>query len=384
MFQEFNTDTIESRFIKNLIYNTPIPIFKSIRKGDWITNTCSYIYKNSVIRCSKSGVFLGNGNSKAVYKIVSDFVFGNYYPTFTEKYSSHNNYYDYRTHEMLGNYLRCYRDIYGVDLMPFYNCFSGHYTDAFHVLNGKIVTGVNSLYKVALFPVKFNTEYTICIDCNDTATITPFILNNETSIISIYQGSLEDLSKYLTPQSKMIGNTSFKVPFKYSVNTSQLPDLLQIPLQRNEKHLYLAIQLPATNDSSILILEGDYTKLETNEIIDPVALQILEEKEINKIYLSPLSLMYFNDGNSYAFSDRLMEYLLLNAVTSQETIDNNITLFESVSYPVKSIPGVWDDSIRYDAFKYYKNNYKDDLRLRFIDINGFIDKDVERLLLRGR
>lgn len=384
MFQEFNTDTIESRFIKNLIYNTPIPIFKTIREGDWMTNTCSYIYKRDLMRCTKSGVFLGTGGDAADYDINEDYVFGNYYPKFTQRYTSHNNYYDYETHEMLGNYLRCYRDIYGIDLMPFYNCFSGHYTDAFYLSNGKVINGANSLYKVALFPIRFNTEYTICIDCSDVLTITPLILSNETPIVTVYEGTLRDLSRYIVDQSVTVGNSSFKVPFKYSVNISTLAE--QIPLQRNEKHLYLAIQLPSTNDSSILVLEGDYTNLATNKVVDMTYINQLDEKIINELYLSPLSLMYLNDGNNYAFSDRLIEYLLLNVVTSEETIENNITLFKTGSYNFGqlSFPGIWVDSIRYNAYNYYKNNYQKDLRLRFIDINGFIDKDVERLMLRSK
>ena len=384
MFQEFNTDTIESRFIKNLIYNTPIPIFKTIREGDWMTNTCSYIYKRDLMRCTKSGVFLSTGDDAADYDVNEDYVFGNYYPKFTQRYTSHNNYYDYETHEMLGNYLRCYRDIYGIDLMPFYNCFSGHYTDAFYLSNGKVINGANSLYKVALFPIRFNTEYTICIDCSDTLTITPLILSNETPIITVYEGTLRDLSRYIVNQSVTVGNSSFKVPFKYSVNITTLAE--QVPLQRNEKHLYLAIQLPSTNDSSILILEGDYTNLYTNKVIDLDYVDQLNEKIINEIYLSPLSLMYLNDGNNYAFSDRLLEYLLLNVVTSEETIENNITLFKGSSYNVSqsNFPGIWVDDIRYNAYNYYKNNYQNDLRLRFVDINGFIDKDVERLMLRSK
>ena len=393
MFQDFNTDTIESRFIKNLIYNTPIPIFKTIRKGDWMTYDCSYIYKRNLMRCTKSGIFYGNAAQSSKYKIVSNYIFGNYYPTFTEKYSSHNNYYDYKTHEMLGNYLRCYRDIYGIDLMPFYNCFSGHYTDAFYIQGDKVIEEHNSLYKVALFPVRFNAEYTICLDCSDTVSIIPLMLSNETPIITVFGGALRDLSSYIMPQSKSFSNTSFKVPFKYSVDISQVDagredsrGNISVALQQNERHLYLALQLPASNTSSILVLEGDYTKLDTNTVIDKAAWPTLTSKQINEIYLSPLSLMYFNDGNSYAFSNRLMEYLLLNVVTSEETIDNNISLFEQGQYTIGEniTSGVWKDDIRYNAFNYYKNNYHRDLVLRFRDINGFMDKDMERLILGGK
>lgn len=387
MFQKFNADTLESRFIKNLIYNTPIPIFSTVRKGDWLVTGCSYIYKRNLIRCLTSG-FLLEGTPKATYKITDDYIFGKYYPKYTEKYSSNNIYYDHATHEMLGQYLRCYRDITGIDLMPFYNCFSGYYTDSFHIVDNGLVSGSDSSYKVALFPIRYNVKYTVAIDCYDNLSLVPVLLSNEIPITINYGGQIKDLSNALSDYRTTYSNASFTNCFTYSVDLQK--DGQDIPfakyLKQNEKHLYLAIQMPVTNTSSLTVLEGDYTNLNINKVSDEEDLSDLTEKELNSILLSPLSLLLINDKNSYAFSDRLLEYLALNVIDSEERIENNITrIQDTMGYGayVGMEPGIWDDRIRYNNYFYYKDNYYTDPRIRFLDINGFVDKDVERLLLKG-
>lgn len=72
--------------------------------------------------------------NKADYKITKkDFFFGKYYPQYTYKYISNDNYYDSKTHRFLGDYLRCYKNIWKTDLMTFYNCFNEEYTDNFYI-----------------------------------------------------------------------------------------------------------------------------------------------------------------------------------------------------------------------------------------------------------
>lgn len=388
MFQEFNTDTVESRFIKNIIYNTPLPLFKTVQEGDWLTAGCSYIYKRNMLKCTKSG-FIAEGSPKCNYEITGDYIFGNFYPTFTQKYMPHNVYYDHYTHEMLGTYLRCFRDLKGVDLMPFYNCYSGYYTNVFHIRNNHFRDGSSLAYKVALFPIKFNVEYTIAVDCSSMVTILPVLLNDEVPVTAVYNSQLIDLSLELSTQIRNYSNSSFRQPFKFSVKT-YTEEFEDVPyakyLQQNETHLYAALQLPANNDSSIVVLEGDYTNLHTDKVFERDALYDLTDKEINRLLLSPLTLLGLNDRNQYAFSDRLVEYLTLNVVDRDEEIENNITLFQGLlgleSYN-EVAPGVWDDIMRYDSFELYKDNYTSDERLRFLDINGFIDKDIERFLIRG-
>lgn len=393
MFQQFNTDTLVSRFIKNLIYNTPIPLYKTVRDGDWVTKDCFYIYKHSVIKCTRSGfVYKGNSDkeNKASYITVKSFMFGEKYPQITENFMSKNAYYDYETHEKLGNYLRCMRDLRGVDLMPFYNCFSSDYTSTFYIRNGAYYDGVNSEVQVTLIPIKFNKTYTIAVDCSSTVELLPVILCDRVPLRSTYSGSYVDLNEALVSNYQSVFNASFKKPFTYSVSTYNMvggtPQEVQYAkfLEQNERSLYLVIQLPKDNESSLVVLEGDYTDL-TNKQIDIAYLEYITDEELNKVLLSELSLLRLNDSNEYAFSDRLVEYLFRNAIDVDETIDDNISFVQyylGISDYDNIYSGVWDTMIRLNAYNYYKQNYQSDSRLEFIDINGFIDKDVERLMMR--
>ena len=56
MLQRFYEDNIQSRFIKALLYNTPIPTIQSIVPGDYIIKGAQYIYKRQVIKCTTSGI----------------------------------------------------------------------------------------------------------------------------------------------------------------------------------------------------------------------------------------------------------------------------------------------------------------------------------------
>ena len=128
MYQKFFTKTIESKFIKNLLKNTPLPIYKVIRDNDYIIEGNIYIYKERIIKATKSGII-----KSGMYKILSFYNFGEDYPNYTERYISRYSYYDSDTHEFLGKYLRCLKGIYGLDLMPLYNCYSGRISTNFYV-----------------------------------------------------------------------------------------------------------------------------------------------------------------------------------------------------------------------------------------------------------
>ena len=121
MFQKFFTDTVENKFIKALLKGSPIPIYPSIPVDGFAINGCIYTTKYGIVRSTKTG------NLSSNFIRLYPYSFGQYYPQFTEKYTSKYNYYDTKTHEVFGNYLRLYRDFFGIDLMPFYNCFSIKY-----------------------------------------------------------------------------------------------------------------------------------------------------------------------------------------------------------------------------------------------------------------
>ena len=80
-----------------------------------------------------------------------------------------NSYYDSETHYHLGQYLRCLRDIKGIDLMPFYNCFNHKYISDIRLNIDKPYIDISSdpNIQVLAIPIKFNQLYTIALDSSD-------------------------------------------------------------------------------------------------------------------------------------------------------------------------------------------------------------------------
>ena len=72
-----------------------------IRDNDYIIEGNIYIYKERIIKATKSGII-----KSGMYKILSFYNFGEDYPNYTERYISRYSYYDSDTHEFLGKYLR--------------------------------------------------------------------------------------------------------------------------------------------------------------------------------------------------------------------------------------------------------------------------------------
>ena len=182
-----------------------------------------------------------------------------------------------------------------------------------------------------------------------------------------------------------------------------------------EKYLYLVIQVPSDNGSSIVVLEGDYTNNDNNinyynienvnEAINNILsngsnyinsnlsmsdssdsyntiISLLEKSNdntINNFMHTDLSLLEMGTSCSYAFSNRLIEYLLLNVVDNTDTIDNNTIKAQELFklFNIKeTMPGVWDNRLRFLLYKKFTANNN------ACDVNGFIDKDVEKMIVK--
>ena len=83
-----------------------------------------------------------------------------------------------------------------------------------------------------------------------------------------------------------------------------------------KNNLYLAIQVPYNNTSSVVVLEGDYTK---SRFIEADEKNILIPKFKNNY-----SLLSANSNKSYAFSYRLIEYLSNNIIHKNTELTGNI------------------------------------------------------------
>ena len=87
-----------------------------------------------------------------------------------------------------------------------------------------------------------------------------------------------------------------------------------------------------------------------------------------------------NNKSIYAFSDRLVEYLLLNAIDYQEEIDKNIVRVQRKADILANTAvqeGVFDKATRMRLFVKYMTKHSD----MAYDINGFVDKDMEKFIM---
>ena len=318
--------------------------------------------------------------------------------------------------------------------MPFYNCFS-YQMEKNRVLavgqnktkdennNTTITQQVvlepfeNKAYKVFLVPIFFNKTYTIAIDSPTEILMKPVIyddlgpiknynlsdknheyihdyINSDQSTVTYDQyGNIIDDDEHTIHNSQYIKHGSqFSNPYTINVNIGD-GETAKI-LYKYYHNLYLMIQLDVNNTSSIVVLEGDYTKSSKKTILstnkedrliydgeEVVKYPEIENLQLNESYLSDLSLLNTNDGNSYPFSDRLIEYLVNSVVTQLEYLDGNIQILqEALKLETKSV-GIWDDSLRSYLYSYYMN----EPGYTPMDDTGYLNKDVEKLFIqKGR
>lgn len=385
MKQKFFTNTIQSNFIKNILYNTPLPIFNTVRLGDYVLKDKFYVFKNDIIKCTKTGYYgAEEGQEACEYIRIGNYNFGDEIPKFTDTFHSLYAFYDSETHERLGKYLRCYRDIYDIDLMPFYNCFSGRYQESLTITEDGVFSLMKSTsYKTFKVPIQFNKKYTIAIDSSSEVFIAPvFMRDNDLLYVNDANDTEQDLTNLITKgRLKRYNSTSFKTPVTYEVNI--IGDENQVLFDKYEKNLYILIQVSVLNTSSLVVLEGDYKYINTERVFNVNEIESISEQTLNELMLSDLSLLQFNDEVRYPFSNRIIEYLLLNVITNNDEISSNITRvqeylgFDTMSNYYK---GVFTNDLRKFIYDYVMSN-----RLTWkLDINGFVDKEAEKLILRGK
>lgn len=435
MFQRFNDDNMLTKFIKNLLFTTYIPTVQIWKIGKPIIKDFIYVTKNYIVKAIAN--WPSNNSSRTNYdgpqseiddryfKIISHYIRGNFYRGVTSNYESNTSNYDSEIHYYLGQYLRMIRDLDDIDLMQYYNCWNGSYSDKIRfnlntsennqqleqtieiIQNNKKNDGLKTL----LVPIKFNTKYTIYINSNIPFTICPVYYDG---INIIRNRNISNPLFY-----KKISRCAFNSPYLYEgIDTTK--NNLNTNTDNNtilfEEYLNLLIQIPENNMSSVVILEGDYTNIDLINIIkghyennifkyDEISLNKLTEirigDDINRLseieyenlFKSIPSLTRQIDGQNYAFSDRLIEYLLLNVITKNDEISQNIERIQTYNSSIKSnllngkmfysqpnMKGIWDKYLRkynYDL----ATNFKEPLSF---DINGYVDKDTEELILRGK
>lgn len=423
----FNENNIVTGYIKELLHSFNLPKAKVWTEGMRVYVNNYYIIKGQLAKALYSGVFTStdiSNTSKKIFNKISPYYYGQKFTNITKNLKLNNLTYDSYTHKYLGNYLRFYRDYKGIDLMPLYNCFSNEQPNSIFNVSINLTNtflpkskssfmvsfnASNELYKIYMVPVKFNKQYTIAIDCD--LGVECFC-----GLYSIHHITDNDLDTTASDNNiaalenntyQKISSCSFNRPFVYN----KLKDLIIAnDIYNREDNLKLFIKIPVSNKSSIVVLEGDYTD-DTNIMPDgtlhlatPLYTKYLNDTYINtntrKIGTTKLQLLQVNSGVQHPFSNRLVEYLLNNVITSDEEIGDNIKRVQQKGYKgidvngtirklVVTDYGVWDDNIKEYLYNIAadkimqgsknNNNAKTFLDLH-TDILGYVDKDIEQLI----
>ena len=94
----------------------------------------------------------------------------------------------------------------------------------------------------------------------------------------------------------------------------------------------MIIKLPINNKSSITVLEGDFTNISKKPVINMQYINSeIDNENLNEVLISNLSLLQMNTGVSYPYSNRLVEYLLGNAITPLDEIADNIKRVQTIA-----------------------------------------------------
>lgn len=410
-----------------------------------------------------SDIDLNLGQSQTYWKSVSNFFYESdkFTPSLTKTLHSTGGVYDTKTHEYLGDYLRFLRDYHGVNLLSLYNCFNNKIcNNMYHSFKInpnssqedllKITFDAqDSKYRIYMVPVKLFSDYTIAVDCAQGIEL----------FCGFYSTRLDTSSKgadLVKKTYKKIDTALFSQPFLYdklnvnywSVGSSDIKTddqgVLQLDsdkatrwdLAKREQDLRLFIKVPTSCKSSIVILEGDFRsfndftyrvqtlensneniwKYEQNHCVlnfDENIYKLHRDKpdekvgkhDLNKINFKPVSklqLLAFNTGESYPFSDRLVEYLSNSAITPLDTIPDNIKRAQEVmkqnSYHFK-IRGLWEEKMQRIVYDYlinmgpvevnaegylvdkhqgYHYSLGHSTKSTLYDILGYIDRDAEK------
>ena len=336
----------------------------------------------------------------AQFKVLDDFIFGNYVKNITQRFVSNVSYYDPLTHKFLGEYLRCLRDIYGLDLMGLYNCFDYATTDQFVLTNDGIVKSKPLKEKVYLIPIKFNKTYTIALDC-DFPVFAKAVIYKDTLL---QDASGKDFTSLIQEPTIRFNGLRFSNPVTYSVtNNTQIDPTVDESsneykklykekietdkvLQQHEKYLYLALQVPKTTSSSIAVIEGDYSTIAHNYISSAESIDKLSDKQLSNIFKSELTLLQSNNKKQIPYADKLISYLLGYTIDCREEIDQNVARIETaIGYnpPLKDFyKGIWDNDLRYTLYSKYMQLDNLDYIKKY-DITGFIDRDIDNAVQKG-
>lgn len=405
---KFNSTNIVVGEIKELLKSFNLPSYKILVDNEPVSifKGFSYIYNDMILISKVNKDFEKFEYNSSDFSYQDTYYYNQNILNITHNLVIKSNVYDYVTHNRLGNYLRFYRDYKGVDLMSMYNCYNGQSANNIDILTNNVSfnTSDNS-YKIFTIPVKYNKKYTFFVDCpTELEIVACFYLNNNQLNDLTINTTGKILENYLYEKTYMKTNgTRFNTPFVYDklenlltnlysenvVDDKNINFLVKKAFAQKELELTLLLKLPKDNNSSIVVLEGDYSNddkqryFSKDRVFSTHTKYIAnyEQNEVSKFnsYNSYKQLTYLNDNNSYPFANRLIEYLVGNVITPTDDIELDTKRVESNLIKNKVISNYtpyyeWDNNLRARIFLEAQN--KKVLNTTF-DVLGYVDKDIE-------
>lgn len=431
--QTFNSTNIITKFIKELVSTTNIlnvPVW--LPKTPLISQKV-YVADKYIVKAKKDSEITYTADKELLslpssihdteyFEILEPYIEGEDYVGVTTKCSSNTSTYDADTHYHLGQYLRQLRGLHGIDLMPYYNCWDGSRTDKYRITTKSIGNDLCSVladsvstdgYKLLTVPVKLNQQYTLYLN-SDTTIKYGFAYYDGTNVISSSGDNI------LVGNSRVINSSTYSEPIL--IKSPELNDIYRtypISINNNryflEDYLTLFLQVPTDNSTSVVILEGDYC---LNKLIKPQSIKFANSAnveysgmttevtkvvkfignstnntlDVDNLITSPSSLTINGVPTTYLFNDRLVEYLLYNVITHIDSLYKNIVYAQrdTSTQLCKNVNGLnyenpvygeYDSNYRYFIYRLVTETIKNP---SLIDINGFIDKDSEKVVITGR
>lgn len=397
----FNTNNIIVGHIKESLKSFNLPTFKIVDKVDDNLNDGVYLQK------SNSNLYIVRNGKAIVWK---EYRLNDKLLNLTKNFKINSLIYDSYTHTYLGDYLRFIRDYLDLDLMPLYNCFTGDMPKNlnFTYLSSWSFNSADTNYKIFMCPIKLDKKYTIAIDCPSPIEMFVGAYDEEHLVTKIKSGDSESkLSAVYNNTYVKRANSRFKSPFIYDTTITDKNKLSS--LITYEPILKLFIKIPFGCNSTITILEGDYTHTYLGDYINintitennATVFRTLSESIINtensysnadiKDLVKPtlnLQLLALNDEISYPFSDRLLEYLVGNVITNIDDISNNILRTQKALVSKKLVSdyskfnlGKWNAYMSIVILNYLQEQKRENALVNNLYDNlGYVDKDIERLL----
>lgn len=309
----------------------------------------------------------------AKYTLLDNYAFNKNYIDVSQYKTSRYDYYDSETHKYLGDYLRYISKTKQVNLMPYYNCFNYKIANSFGFDRKTLkVIDKNTGYKIYLTPIKFNTDYTVALE-HPLNTPYKFVFYGKFGLIKSVDEdkNIHYLDDSIPNNEVKSKSFTFNKPCILRCNCSDSK------LNDYEKYLYLAIQVPTTNTSSFVVLEGDFTKPCAEKVyisMTPEAEDSKYSAQLDNVLFTKPQLLELNDGNIYAYSSRLIEYLTENVIDTNDIHEQDIVGIQNKIYTTST--GMYDLALRYKIFTDINHNSG----LNQTDLNGYIDRDTEKYI----